>query len=251
MDLVKYNQHAWDYQVEIRNQWTVPVSGSDVSEARKGNWKVVLTPEKAVPPDWFPALEGLKILGLACGGGQQGPVLAAAGAKVTIFDNSPGQLLHDKKLSDQYGLDIQLVHGDMRDLSVFADQSFDLVFNPCSVLFVDNVRQVWQECHRVLRPDGLLMTGLVNPLLFQVDEESLKLLYKQPYSDLHSLPEDKLQQLKNKNEPLVFGHSLSDQIGGQLQAGFRITHLYEDDYGGQNKLDEFFPSFIATRAVKI
>jgi len=29
---------------------------------------------------------------LASGGGQQGPVLAAAGAHVTVFDNSPRQL---------------------------------------------------------------------------------------------------------------------------------------------------------------
>jgi len=133
---------------------------------------------------------------------------------------------------------------------VFADNSFDLIFNPCSIVFIDNVLPVWSECFRVLKPSGILMTGLINPISFQLDEESLKLIYKQPFSDLHSLPKEKLEELKKKNEPLVFGHSLTDQIGGQLDAGFTITAMFEDTWDVENKMDEFLPSFIATRAVK-
>jgi ubiquinone/menaquinone biosynthesis C-methylase UbiE len=210
-----------------------------------------LTPRKAVPHDWFPPLKDLKILGLASGGGQQGPILATLGADVTIFDNSEKQLYQDKILSDKFDLDIKTVQGDMKDLSVFENNSFDLIFNPCSILFVDNVLPVWKECFRVLKPNGILMTGLINPISFQLDEESLKLIYKQPFSDLHSLPPEKLEELKKNNEPLVFGHSLTDQIGGQLDNGFTITAMYEDSWDVENKMDEFLPSFIPTRAVKI
>lgn len=42
----------------------------------------------------------------------------------------------------------------MKDLSVFPDNSFDLIFNPCSILFVDNVLPVWQECFRVFYGKG-------------------------------------------------------------------------------------------------
>ena len=94
------------------------------------------------------------------------------------------------------------------------------------------------------------MTGLINPIAFQLDEESLKLIYKQPFSDLDSLPKEKLEELKKKNEPLVFGHTLTDQIGGQLDAGFSITAMFEDTWHVENEMDEFLPSFIATRAVK-
>lgn len=94
------------------------------------------------------------------------------------------------------------------------------------------------------------MTGLINPIIFQLDDESLKLVYKQPFSDLHSLSKEKLEALKNKNEPLVFGHSLTDQIGGQLDAGFTITGMFEDTWDVENKMNDFLPSFIATRAVK-
>ena len=102
-----------------------------------------------------------------------------------------------------------------------------------------------------LKPNGILMTGLINPIPLQLDEESLKVIYKQPFSDLHSLPKEELEELKKNNEPLVFGHSLTDQIGGQLSAGFVITDMFEDTWDVENKMDDYFPSFIATRASKL
>lgn len=130
MDIVKYNQLAWNNYVKKKDRWTIPVSEQELQDAKKGNWKIVLTPKKPVPHNWFPELKGLKILGLASGGGQQGPILATLGADVTIFDNSEKQLEQDRTLSDRFDLDLNTVQGDMRDLSVFADNSFDLIFNP-------------------------------------------------------------------------------------------------------------------------
>ena len=250
MDIVKHNKSAWDNYVDKKDRWTIPVKEEELQNVRNGNWGIVLTPNKPVPKEWFPTLSGLKVLGLASGGGQQGPILATLGADVTIFDNSEKQLQQDKILSDKFNLDIKTVQGDMKDLTVFADNSFDLIFNPCSVVFVDNVLPVWRECFRVLKPGGILMTGLINPISLQLDEESLKLVYKQPFSDLYSLPKEKLEDLKNKNEPLVFGHSLTNQIGGQLDAGFNLTAMFEDTWDVENKMDDFMPSFIGARAVK-
>ena len=251
MDIIKHNKSAWDNYVDKKDRWTIPVTDEELKNVRKGNWGIVLTPNKIVPQDWFPDLKGLKILGLASGGGQQGPILATLGAEVTIFDNSEKQLEQDKILSDKFNLDIKTVQGDMKDLSVFADNSFDLIFNPCSIVFVDDVLPVWKECYRVLKPNGILMTGLINPISFQLDHESLKLIYKQPFSDLHSLSKEELETLKKENEPLVFGHSLTDQIGGQLDAGFTITTMFEDIWDVENKMNDFFPSFLATRAIKL
>jgi len=250
MDFITYNREAWNNYVDKKDKWTIPVSEVDLKKVKAGEWHVVLTPKKTVPKSWFPPLQGLKILGLASGGGQQGPILAALGAEVTIFDNSERQLDQDIAVSDANNLGIKIVQGDMRDLSVFSDASFDLIFNPCSVLFVDDLKSVWKECFRVLKGNGILMTGLMNPLSLQIEEKTLKLIYKQPFSDLHSLPKDELKKLKDTKEALIFGHSLSDQIGGQLNAGFLITEMYEDNWGGENKMDDYFPSFIATRAIK-
>lgn len=250
MDVVKHNKSAWNNYVDRKDRWTIPVSEQELENTKKGNWNIVLTPKKPVPHNWFPELNGLKVLGLASGGGQQGPILATLGANVTIFDNSDKQLQQDETISKKFNLDIKTLQGDMKDLSVFEDNSFDLIFNPCSVLFVDNVLPVWKECYRILKPNGILMTGLINPISFQIDEQSLKLIYKQPFSDLHSLPTEKVEELIKNKEALQYGHSLTEQINGQLQAGFSLTHMYEDNWGGENSLDDYFPAFMATRAIK-
>ncbi len=74
-----YNRYAWDRQVDLKNKFTVPVNHETIEAARKGEFSVLLTETKPVPQDWFPPFKGLDLLGLACGGGQQGPVFAALG----------------------------------------------------------------------------------------------------------------------------------------------------------------------------
>src|SRR4051794_6405376 len=151
-DILLYNRRAWDRQVERSNPWTVPVTVEEVARARIGDWRIVLTPTKPVPADWFPSLVGLDVLCLASGGGQQGPILAAVGASVTVFDNSPAQLAQDRLVADREGLTIETVQGDMADLSVFPDSRFDLIIHPVSNVFVPDVKPVWREAFRVLRP---------------------------------------------------------------------------------------------------
>ena len=133
------------------------------------------------------------MLCLASGGGQQGPVLAAAGATVTVLDNSPRQLAQDRLVADRDGLELTTVLGDMRDLSAFADASFDLVFNPVSNVFCPDLAPVWRECYRVLRPGGELLAGFMNPDVFIFDADAsenrdeLVVRHALPYSDLTHL----------------------------------------------------------------
>ena len=93
--------------------WTVPVSPDVIAAARLGQWSVVLTPHKPVPREWFGPINGASVLCLASGGGQQGPVLAAAGAKVTVLDNSPAQLAQDQDVAERAGLKLALHLGEM------------------------------------------------------------------------------------------------------------------------------------------
>src|SRR5437868_10313836 len=136
MDIREYNRRAWDRQVDERYRWTVPVGPEVIVNARRGEWSLVLTPTIPVPREWFPPLAGLDVLCLASGGGQQGPVLAAAGAAVTVFDNSPKQLARDREVAERDGLAIRTVEGDMADLSALAAGAFGLVVHPCSNCFV-------------------------------------------------------------------------------------------------------------------
>src|SRR5919202_2391108 len=109
MDTRDYNRSAWDYQVEHGNEWTVPVSAEGIAEARQGRWEVLLTETRPVPREWFPDLEGLDVLCLAAGGGQQAPILAAAGARVTVLDNSPKQLEQDRKVAERDALNLTTI----------------------------------------------------------------------------------------------------------------------------------------------
>src|SRR4051812_29546291 len=136
IDPVAHNRSAWDNQVDAGNEWTRPVSPDVIAHARLGDWSIVLIGYQPVPRDWFPAtVRGANVLCLASGGGQQGPILAAAGANVTVFDNSQRQLDQDRAVADREGLLLRTELGDMRDLSVFGDETFDLIVHPISNLF--------------------------------------------------------------------------------------------------------------------
>jgi SAM-dependent methyltransferase len=255
MDVRDYNRRAWDRQVGAGNVWTRPVGPEVVEAARRGRWTVLLTEQKPVPREWFPEeLAGLRILCLASGGGQQGPTFAAAGARVTVLDNSPAQLAQDAAVAGREGLDLETFEGDMADLSRFRDGSFDLVFHPVSNCFAPSVRPVWREAFRVLRRGGLLLAGFNNPAMFIFDleeerQDRLEVKYKLPYSDVESLNDGERAGVLASGRPLEFGHTLEDQIGGQLDAGFRLTALYEDRHRDL-RVAEFMPTYVATRAVK-
>lgn len=174
MDIVKHNQVAWDNQSNLgQSRWVQPVSTAEVTAARAGDWQVILTPTKAVPEDWFGDIQGKDLLGLASAGGQQIPLFAAAGARVTSFDNSPAQLAKDRFVAQRDGLDIAYEQGDMADLSRFADERFDLIFHPISNVFSEHVLPVWQHCARILRPGGRLLSGFMNPDFFLFDHDDL------------------------------------------------------------------------------
>lgn len=255
MDILAYNKAAWNKQVEQGNRWTIPVSPEEIAAARVGEWSILLTPTIPVPREWFPAnLHNVKILCLASGGGQQGPILAAAGAEVTILDNSPRQLERDRQVAEREGLDLTTVEGDMADLSMFADGSFDLIFHPVSNVFVPEVLPVWRESYRVLRQGGRLLAGFDNPIIYifdidKADQGVFEVKHKLPYSDLESLSEAKLQEYKDQGLPLEFSHTLDDQIGGQLMAGFYLTGFYEDK-DPTFPLSIYTPTYIATCAFK-
>lgn len=256
MDIRKHNRAAWDRQVEQRNKWTIPVSPEVIARGRKGEWDIVLTPEKPVPKDWFPDIKGLDVLCLASGGGQQGSVLAAAGANVTVFDNSPRQLEADRSVADRDSLIIRTVEGDMADLTMFADKSFDLIIHPVSNVFVPKVRPVWVEAFRVLRKGGALLSGFNNPAVFLFDYELIEqtgiiqVKYKLPYSDVDNMEERKKRI--QEGEPFEFSHTLEELIGGQIDAGFIIKGFYEDAQKPEDyePLAIYMPTCIATRAIK-
>ena len=257
MDVQSHNRAAWDRWVAAGKPYTIPVDAAAVKAARAGQPRIMLTPTRPVPPDWLGALAGRRVLCLASGGGQQGPLLAAAGAAVTVLDNSPRQLEQDRQVAAREALTIETVLGDMANLEALPDGRFDLIVHPVSNAFVPDVRPVWREAHRVLRPGGALLSGFGNPVVYVFDEEAYGqgqfiARHRLPHSDAATLSEAQHRQRLADGVPLEFGHTLEDQIGGQLDAGFVITGFYEDREPESRKdlLSAFMATYIATRAVR-
>jgi len=247
------NRAGWDARVAGGDKWTLPVSPQVIAQARAGDWSVLLTMTKPTPRDWFGDLDGATVLGLASGGGQQGPVLAAAGARVTVFDASPAQLASDRAVAAREGLEIETVEGFMHDLGAFADASFDLIFHPVSNCFAPDVTAVWREAFRVLRPGGALLAGFMNPAIYLFDDEArrpadLVVRFALPYVDTVDRDPGDVAERIARDQTVEFSHTFDSQIGGQTAAGFHIAGFYED-FGGR-LIARYMPAAFATRAVK-
>lgn len=257
MNVFEHNQRAWDLEAQQSGRWSTPVSDEEIAAARRGSWRLYLTPTTPVPASWVAGVQGAEILCLASAGGQQAPLLAAVGGKVTVLDASEEQLRLDRMVAEKHRLHLTTVVGDMRDLGAFGDASFDFVINACSTCFVPDVLPVWKEAHRVLKPGGSLLTGFLNPLYYLFDRElddqrKLEVRHALPYSDLSSISEQRRSQKIANHAALEFGHTLTDQIGGQIAAGFDITGLFEDRWSDEaTTLNQYTPVYIVTRATRM
>jgi SAM-dependent methyltransferase len=255
MNILEYNRCAWNRESSRGSDWSRPVDSTVIHNAKNGLWEVILTTNKPVPSHWLGEVRGKRILCLASGGGQQAPILAAAGAEVISFDLSEEQLSKDHFVSERENLDIRCIQGDMADLSPFSDGEFDLIFHPVSNVFVPDVAPVWRECHRVLKIGARLLAGFMNPAFFLFDHDSdtdkLMVKFKLPYREPEDLSNAGKAAVEERGRALEFGHTLESQIGGQLLAGFILRDLYEDYWNDKaTPLNRFSPTYIATWAEK-
>jgi SAM-dependent methyltransferase len=245
------NAETIDRWVEEGWVWGTPVSPEDCEKARRGEWEVVLTPTIPVPKYWFPALQGIKLLGLASGGGQQMPLFSILGADCTVMDLSDRQLESERLVAEREKYAINIVKADMTKRFPFEDNTFDLIFHPVSNCYIEDVYHVWNECYRVLKPGGILLAGMDNGVNFLFDnlddlESPLTVTNTLPFNPLKK-PEQ-MVLLTRQNDGVQFSHTFDEQIGGQLKAGFVITGAFEDY--NDNARRGGIPTFWATRAVK-
>lgn len=247
-DYIEMNSNTVDKWVEEGWEWGQPISHEIFEKAKNNDWFVVLTPTKPVPREWFCEMNGAEILGLASGGGQQMPIFTALGAKCTVLDYSERQLLSEKEVAIRENYEIKTIREDMTKPLPFEDESFDLIFHPVSNCYIEDVIPVWKECFRVLKKGGILLSGLDNGINYIFDDEETTMIHKLPFNPLQNKQQYE-DSIKN-DWGIQFSHTIEEQIGGQLQAGFVITDIYQDT-NGVGRLHEFnVPCFYATRAVK-
>lgn len=248
MDYQDINAQTIDKWIREGWEWGRPISHEVYKKAENGEWDVYLTPTKPVPHEWIGDLRGKKVLGLASGGGQQMPVFAALGADCTVLDYSPLQVESERLVAEREGYAIRIIRGDMTKRLPFEDGEFDMIFHPVSNCYVEEVLPVWRECFRVLKPGGMLLSGTDHYVNYIVDADEKQIVNTLPFNPLKN-PEQ-MKQLEKDDAGVQFSHSLEEQIGGQLEAGFTLLSLYEDTNGTGRLHEMNIPTFLAMRACR-
>lgn len=242
------NSGVVDSWVDNGWEWGRAIDHETYLKAKAGEWSVLLTPTKPVPHEWFCGLNGAKVLGLASGGGQQMPVFRALGAKCTVLDYSRRQLEQDEMVARREGYDIEIVRADMTKPLPFPDECFDLIFHPVSNSYIEDVRPVWRECHRVLKRGGILLAGLDNGISYAFDDDQKCVIRRLPFNPLK---DPALYEMCMRDDwGIQFSHTVEEQVGGQLEAGFMLTHIFQDTAGTGPLHEMNIPLFFMTRALK-
>ena len=202
--------------------WSHPATPEQLEKARSGNIELKIGSDGIIPAEWFGDLRGKKVLCLAGAGGLQAPVLACAGAEVTVLDLSEKMLDRDRAVAAREGLDIRIEHGNMCDLSRFEDGSFDLVLNPPSLFYVPDVTPVFREVYRVLKKGGSFIMISMAPIAYvcdyDVEEGCYKAVNRMPYCSADHA---------DQGDWIEYGHTMESYIGGQLRCGFLLTGYLE------------------------
>ena len=248
MNYQDINAETIDRWIEEGWEWGKPISHEQYVEATKGVWDVLLTPTKPVPHEWFGEIKGKKILGLASGGAQQMPIFAALGADCTVLDYSEKQIKSEIEFAEREGYQIRAIRADMTKPLPFDNEEFDLIFHPVSNCYVKDVKSIWKECWRVLKPGGILVSGVDHYINYIVDADEKEIINRLPFDPTEN--EEYRRQLEQDDAGMQFSHSLEEQINGQLEAGFTLLNLYEDTNGFGRLHELNIPTFLAMRSRK-
>lgn len=199
--------------------YTVPWLDLDpdvIRQYAEGKLASVTEPLAAMSPRGIlDGVEGKDVLCLACGGGQQSAVFGLLGARVTVVDLAQGQLEGDRKAAAHYGYEVATIHGDMRDLSVIEDASFDLVYGT-AICYVPDARQVYREVARMLRVGGLYRTDWWQPAIGVMAWDGTGYRVAVPYCERITHRED---------GAIEFRHYMDDIFGGLVEAGLSVRQV--------------------------
>jgi SAM-dependent methyltransferase len=229
--IAKYNQERWSALVRANAIFTRPQLDLDAAAAQ----------ELVDPAGRLGDVRGKRVLCLAAGGGQQSVAFALLGAEVTVIDLSAEQLEQDRLAAAHYGLAVETIQADMRDLSALPAATFDRVFHPYSLNFVPDARAVFAQVARVIRPGGLYYFNCANPsfaglMIQEWDGRGYPL--RQPYADgveiryadeswvfRGEMPETEI------SGPVEYKHTLGTLVNGLIEQGFVIRRVEEEFLG--------------------
>jgi SAM-dependent methyltransferase len=227
-EIAEYNIERWRRLVEAGALFTRPLLNLDAANARA----------TLDPRGWIDELEGRRVLCLAGGGGRESAAFALLGARVTVFDLSEEQLGQDRRAAAHYGLEVETIQGDMRDLSRLHGAGFDLVWHSYSLNFVPEARAVFREVARVVRRGGLYRLMCANPFVMGAstkDWDGRGYALTNAYVEgaaVEGADEDWVYERAGREQvrpPREYRHGLGTLVGGLAEHGFRLLRASEDE----------------------
>jgi SAM-dependent methyltransferase len=246
------NRAAWNERVR-RNDWYIDT-------AKDSDFLNPLA--VADPVGWLETVADKRVLCLAAGGGRHGPLLAAAGARVTVVDLSPQMLELDRKVASARSLAVATIEASMDDLGPLADGQFDAVIQPVSTCYVPDVSKVYREVARVLRDDGVYVSQHKQPVSLQASAGPVgahgKFVIKEPYLRDGPLPPEREGCMHREEGTAEHLHRLGELLGGLCRSGFVIEDVAEPDHakpgaeiGTFAYRCRFVPPYLAIKARRV
>lgn len=220
--------------------WTACALKEQLQAAREGKLSLSFF-NKEIPKEWLKDIQGKKVLCLAGAGGLQAPLLACAGAKVTVIDISNKMLDKDREIAKNEHLQIEIVKGNICDLSMFHNDFFDFIINPPSLMYIPKLSIVFKECYRVLNKGGIFIMIAPNPINYvcdYVDDENggyYKAVHKMPF----------FSKDYDNSDWIEYGHTMEEYLGGLIACGFLINGYMEC------QMDDITELQFMTRAIKV
>ncbi|UJG44500.1 MAG: methyltransferase domain-containing protein [Candidatus Heimdallarchaeum endolithica] len=179
-------------------------------------------------------VKNLSILDAGCGNGYLARKLARLGAKVTGVDFSKTFIDYCKRREEKEQLGCKFFTASLDDLTIFENESFDLVVSNIVFIDVKNYKQSFIEISRVLKQNGRFIWSNLHPCFGRINQFNMRLPFDNPRNEDNIIIFDRYFDSRAKliswgkiNPIWQFERTLTEYSKALKSAGFVITEIVE------------------------
>lgn len=122
----------------------------------------------------LPDLNGIDVLSIGCGSGEDSIYLKNQGAKRSVGIDLTIELID---IAEQSYPDCEFVVMDMEQLD-FPDESFDFTYSSLAIHYVEDWENVFNRVYKLLKPNSYFLFSCGHPVRFAMDNNKLEMSKK-------------------------------------------------------------------------